>query len=390
MKRTLLAHIGVPKAGSTSIQNLLLTRVRALARCGIQVPRTGSQGGIVGEHNALAAGFGNASSGPDHWPRLAQEIRRSRANRFVISAEHLSGRNRWRCAERLLELSAREDLEVEVVGYVRPQWQILEAAYAQQVKAGRTRETFEAYVARRLGARDSRLDYNDVFAPYREAFGGRVRVYPLEHGRPAEGLLGHFVDVLGAPAVDRIPLRGLPSANVRPGAKAVEAMRLARAAADPASRRPLGWTGRRVPWLSALLEDDRPFTGFTASAACAVMARFASANARFVRIYGIDADGELFRDLGAGRSARPTRASWADFTAQEQRLVRTYLRSRLAVDIDPTGAGAAAPWAVQARIARSAMRLATALPARWREFAAYPGVRARARWLFMLAAGWLS
>ena len=131
MKRTLLAHVGVPKAGSTSIQYLLLTRMRALARCGIHVPRAGSTGGIVGEHNALAAGFGNGSSGPDHWLRLAAEIRRSGASRFVISAEYLSARNRYRCAERLLELAAREDLEVEVVGYVRPQWQILEAAYAQ-------------------------------------------------------------------------------------------------------------------------------------------------------------------------------------------------------------------------------------------------------------------
>ena len=100
MKRTLLAHVGVPKAGSASIQNLLLTRVRALARCGIHVPRAGSTGGIVGEHNALAVGLGKASSGPDHWQRLAQEIRRSRASRFVTSAEHLSARNRWRCAER--------------------------------------------------------------------------------------------------------------------------------------------------------------------------------------------------------------------------------------------------------------------------------------------------
>lgn len=389
MKRTLLTHVGVPKAGSTSIQNMLLTRVRALARCGIHVPRAGSQGRIVGEHNGLAAGFGNASSGPDHWPRLAAEIRRSRAHRFVISAEHLSARNRWRCAERLLELAAREDLEIEVVGYVRPQWQILEAAYTQQVKAGRIGATFEAYLARRLGAQDNGLDYNDVFAPYREAFGGRVRVYPLEYGRPAQGLLGHFVEVLGAPVVDRISLRGLPSANLRLGAKALEAMRLARAAAN-ALRQPLGWIGKRVPWLPALLEDDQPFTGFTASSAGAVMERFASANARFARAYGIDAGGELFRDLGAGRTEWPTRANWADFALQEQRLVRTYLQSRLGVDIDPSGAGAAAPWAVRARIARSAMRLAAALPARWREFAAYPGVRARARWLFMLAAGWLS
>ena len=200
------------------------------------------------------------------------------------------------------------------------------------MKAGRTRATFEAYVERRLGANDNRLDYNDVFAPYREAFGQRLRVFPLEHGRPAQGLLGHFMDVLGASAADRIPLGGLPSANVRPGAKALEAMRLARAAADPAARAPLGWTGRRVPWLPALLEDDQPFTGFTASGARAVMARFASANAQFARACGSVADGELFRDLGAGRSERPTRASWADFAAQEQRLVRTYLRSRLGVD----------------------------------------------------------
>ena len=142
--------------------------------------------------------------------------------------------------------------------------------------------------------------------------------------------------------------------------------------------------------MPALLEDDQPFTGFTASGARAVMARFATANAQFARACGATRTGNCSGTSGTGRSERPTRASWADFAAQEQRLVRTYLRSRLGVDIDPCGTGAAAPWAVQARIARSAMRLVSALPARWRELAAYPGVRARARWLFMLAAGWLS
>ncbi len=364
--RRLVLHVGTRKTGSTSIQYMLGAMAPWLARRGIRVASSGRLRRGAGNHGNLAyerprdPAYRPALGG---WADLRAEILGSAASVFVVSSELLTADGRARGgAGAAAALAEATGLEVDIVGYVRPQWQRVESGWTQQAKYG-MRETLDEFVEAALDGTGVVLDYNAVFAPWREAFGDRVRVFPLEPSRLGRGLLAHFLGVLGVSDVDPRLLARLPRANVRPGAKELEARRLAAAAMrglDAAERR------RRLyglSMMSALFDDDTPFAGLGADRARAVMARYEAANARFAREYGIDADGVLFRDPvfdGCGGAM----ACWDDFGEGERRRVRRYVLDAAGVDIAaavegraPPPAGAFATWA---RIVRALGREAWA------------------------------
>ena len=341
MTRRLFVHVGLAKTGTTSIQNLLGCRARQRARRGIHVPTAGGGSVYAGNHHLLARESADASR---HWRRLADEIARSAQPRFVISSEAFAAAGRSAPAiERLQRLAARARLEVVIVAYVRPQWQRLEAGYADAVKRGRTTAPFERYVAGRLAANaDTRYDYNAVFAPFQRAFGAAVRVFPMDTALP-DGLLAHFQQVLGIDVPVTLPA-ALAHSNARPGAKEIAVRTLVNAAAPPAGR-------RRLRFLAPLLDADAPFRGFRGDEIEALHERFRAANARFARDYGIDAHGVLFREPAAPAPARPQRARWQDLSAAERRRVRRYVLDRTGVDL-AAGTAPANRWYVRAALAR--------------------------------------
>ena len=278
----------------------------------------------------------------------------------MISAESFARAEcRAAVAAELTRLAEREDVAVGIVGYVRPQWQYLEACYTQVIyreKLGAP--TFQRFVADRLDAGGrTMLDYNVVFAPYCAAFGEGVRVLPLEPSRFPQGLPADFLRQCG---IDAGPaaVAGLPRRNRRRGAKETEVRRLARAAAGP--RKSLERGLGRLPLLFA----DAPFAGFDPSEIENIDANFAAANARFARGYGIDADGVLFRDRVDADGARRNIGCWKDFSAGERRLVRRFVLDKWGVDIDPDAGDPVAPWRVAWRLRpiRAKLRL---LRRRW-------------------------
>ena len=389
MSRCLIVHVGPAKSGTTSIQLLLATRARALAASGIRVLAGRSGGGYRGTHNFLAHELADpCSAGPTPgWARLADEIRHSDAKRFVLSAEAFATpARRWQCAARVAELADRERLDVAVVGYVRPQWELVESAYAQGVKAALTTLPFDRFAAAMCGAAErGRLDYNTVFAPFRAAFGAGVRVFPAERARRQGGLTAHFLTLLGA---DAALARGLPRVNVRVGAAQLEVRRriAERLAGRPDDR---AWLGERGPrpllWLSALLADDAPFAGFDAHEIRAVEVAFAAANARFARDFGIDAGGVLFEAPATSRPRRSNVARWQDIDTEKRALVRRYVLDQLGVDLDPGTGRPCGRWPIRWRIAADLAGRGAASRVRWRVLLANPALYTRARWRRALA-----
>jgi hypothetical protein len=396
MSRALIVHIGMSKAGSTSIQYMLGALSRRLERCGVHVPRAGS--GTPGDHHNLprtTAGRWTAQPGRGAWPELLAEIQASPADRFVLSSEFFTGPfGGAACAARLLELAGAADLDVRLVAYVRPQVQRLESYYGEQVRNADRWEPFETFAAEMLSPAGAPvLDYSAVFAPWRAAFGDALEVYPLERSRPAQGLLVHFLGLLGV--ADRATLRALgrlrpPRANVRIGAKELEVRRLvARAGShlpEPARKRLM----RRLDLLPALFGDDRPFAGLDAARACAVADRFEASNARFARACGIHPGGVLFRRRAAEDRRRPERAAWADLDARERRLARAHVLARTGVDLEPAATRPPARrdawrawWRIGAFIGGRALRL----PARWRQLAAARSPYMLRTWLAHTLAG---
>ena len=375
-RRRLTVHVGLAKCGSTSIQWLLSACAPLLARHGIHVPSAATRGQQGSCHNNLAW---EATAHPNFRPRsggwhaLAEEIAASPAERFVVSSEVLTGPwARAPCAARLAGLAAAANLEVDVVGYVRPQWRQIESHYSQFVMTGLTAADFEVFAAELLdpGAY-TRLDYGAVFAPFRAAFGPRVRVHPLEAGQPPEGLLRHFLGTLGVAPEEFPATAALPRANPRRGAMQLEVQRRFLAAAAHLGRPRSLALSRRLDALPALLDGDAPFAGLGGVGARAVMRGFEEPNAQFARDYGIG-DGVLFAEPVPDGPV--VRAAWASFPARQRRLVRRYVRERTGVDLTaapPSEAAvgrrveAAAAAEVRLRMAVRALGLAAGQPLRW-------------------------
>ena len=391
MTRRLVVHVGTAKTGSTSIQTMLDLRAGSLHACGIHVLGGSTRSSkrhpgawLVRELTDLP----RDQDRPPAWSRLEQQIRQSKAERFVLSEETFTREGvRDRCAERLQELAASERLEIDIVGYVRPQWQRLESGYSQRVKGGRTGIPFGQFAARSLDSTASRvLDYNQVFGAFRAAFGvGHVKVSPLERSRLPQGLLVHFLETIGAGG--RMRTAGLPRANLRLGAKELEVRRLVRA---ETGKRVVGGEPlpNRLTWLSTLFDDDAPFTGFGMAEIRVIEGRFANANARFARDYGIDPDGILFRDPVAPTPRRPNMAQWDDVGLAERRRVRRHVLDRTGVELDADATPPIARWRVRARIVRRWLIRTAVVPSLWREYAAFPDGPTRRCWQRLWRQGW--
>ena len=321
----LTVHIGLPKCGSTSIQQALVRAVPALARAGVHVPNLG---GAFPNHNRLVrklsggdADFG-ARADPAVWERLACEVRGCGARHVVLTAELftsgglLTATPGAASAERVAALARDCGLEVRPVAYIRPQAELLESLYAQMVRKSRTVVPFDLFVEEMLES--DRLDFAAILGPWRERF-PRLRVWPLEATRAVGGPAAHFLGLIGGTAD---VARHMPPANVRPGAETLEALRLAGGALADRGM-PFAERARRLPRLecayrrASTYPQDVRFAPLTAARAAAVAAHFADSNARFAVEYGVPAD---FADssgtfavehgVAAPDGRRPHRSAW--------------------------------------------------------------------------------
>ena len=338
--KRVLVHVGTRKTGSTSIQRMLCERREWLRARGVHLVETGVARRRERSNAGLARAIADrsAAAASRAWNRLAEEIAAVEAEWFVVTAEDFASPGiRFRVADRLAALASRGIAEVDVVGYVRPQWQLLESEYAQRATGGRVGASFARFVTETLAAgTHSIVDYGVVFQPFRALLGRRVRVFPLEPSSLPHGLLAHFLELCGV-AADAVRGTTSPRANPRWGAKHVEVCRLVRAHLDANGQggraRDLWGRPEQRLALAALFADDTPFAGFDRAGIRAVEARFAVANAAFARDYGIDASGRLFGDGAVGAGPRPNDARWEDLGRVEQRRLRRYVRRHLGIDL---------------------------------------------------------
>ncbi len=332
-KRTLFVHVGLPKAGSSSIQSMLADWALPLEHRGVHVPVSGRT--LGGGARLYRMSGGRLVPAPGVWTDLLRELTDCAVQRFAISWEGFThglstpsyARN---CAADVAALASSAGVDVQVVGYVRPQYQRVESEYAQKVKMGRETRPFDAVVEEYAGG--ERLDYNRIFAPWRAAFGQRVRVRPLQCERMPDGLLADFLGVIGAADLAGAAA-SRPPRNRRLGAKHLEALRLV-AAALIAARNPepqqLALELEGLRWqVPALLDGDVPFAGLDHGQVEALSNRFAESNAKLARDYAVDSQGVLFRAPDDGL-ARPVRAELS--AAELMRLAR-FVRDKAGVEL---------------------------------------------------------
>ena len=372
-RRTLIVHIGASKAGSTSIQYLLAVLAPHLARRGILVPRADSGH----HHNLLLELAGRWTVDPRRagWREVEAEIASSPAARIVLSSEIFTDETLGGAPaiERLRALAARTGVAVHPVAYLRPQTERVESWYAEQVRLGRVTMPFEAFLAETLaGPAGGPLDYETMLAPWRAAFGGALAVFVLERGRPARGLLAHFLEVIGAAdaeLLDMLDRLRPPRANVRLGARELEVRRRVAAALGGRPEQEVRRAMRRLYGLRAVLVADPPFAGLDGAGAAAVAGRYAPSNARLARALGLGTP--LFRAPPPDGGRRPNGLDWMDFPAADRRAVGAWVHRRTGVRLaGAPGDAAAGLRAARGRMIRFYARALVRLPGRWRQAAA--------------------
>ena len=220
---TLTIHIGMPKTGTTTVQQALHDNWGALGARGIDymLRPHAPMGDHV--HIANALGFGgelmDERAAAAYRTMLAE---RDPARHAVLSTEHFSFfRSDPGAVARLREMTG----PARIVAVLRNQVDWLPSMYGEGVKRGRQATLEQA--ARNMLAR---CDYADYLAPWEEAFGrDAVEVVVYEEG----DVLDQFVEIVlrrdahgeRRADADEIVLERPPRANATPPQLLLEAVR---------------------------------------------------------------------------------------------------------------------------------------------------------------------
>ncbi len=223
----IIVHIGLRKAGSTSIQMFLTKNAEALRGLSIEYPLIGRQALI--RHLNLSheirgqAGFdpsaGTVSDLKAHW-------RAADARVLMVSAEQLE---ECETAEalRFAELKREADEPILIFMIIRDLVDLMPSSYAQMVKLGGRTYSFDNFFKRRMRFR--RVDYFATAQRWADAFGWeslQVRLLDRRHLLNGD-LIDELLNTAGLdPADERA--RGLHRttvANTAPGWRVLEATR---------------------------------------------------------------------------------------------------------------------------------------------------------------------
>ena len=223
----IIVHIGLRKAGSTSIQAFLHANGEALRELSIDYPLIGRA--ARNNHLNLAReirGLTEFDPAEGTVAELSAYWRGADAEVMILSAEAFE---ECETAEalKLADLRRRADEDIRIVMIIRDLIGLMPSSYAQMVKLGVKIHEFDDFFKKRM--RDRRIDYFATAQRWADAFGWeslRVRVLDRDHLLNGD-LVDDFLSIAGVdPSEDRARrLRRPGAANVSPGWRVVEAIR---------------------------------------------------------------------------------------------------------------------------------------------------------------------
>jgi hypothetical protein len=296
MLERVVFHIGTHKTGTTAIQVSLAKAHDHLLARGTLYPRAGRRGP---GHAQLALQILSTDAPPDEVPShlgILEEVRTARPTTLVVSSEGLLDVGSRRPVEWARHLCEElQPAHVQVLGYVRPQWEWIESQYAALVRRGRCWAPFEHALEPMM--EDRRFDFLETFRPWRQAFGDGLELRPYG----VDLLLGgDAVADFWTSAGLGMPPDSPPRANPRSGARTTEMLRLLRAfvahhhidglvSADPDPRTQQeavqGMLRRALLRIEAAFSDDRPFLPLSQEMVMRIAGHFARSNEQFVQTY---------------------------------------------------------------------------------------------------------
>lgn len=288
--KSLIVHIGPYKTGSTAIQRVLAASRRSLESAGILYPTSRETLPLEAHHSLarfLRTGPGPGITlvfGPDE---LDETLRTTSADHVVLSSEGFSNPN-FPAAQvaGLASLAESCGFEMTAVAFIRPQAEMMNSWYVQDVKDLRRPGTFAEFAAAdngwlehnaRFSAWSTQPQVRFVAVPFNgEAKGARIAELMLRAGGVADEQIA------------RARLKPAEMVNENPGAMTVAGLR---------------YLMRQHPWTQLELDRSQayrardasfveardrgwfaePFVGVDANRARRIAARYATENEAFAQ-----------------------------------------------------------------------------------------------------------
>lgn len=292
MRRAII-HIGMPRTGSTSFQEVLARLRPGLAEAGLLYPDLAPEGSQAADVNHQP--LGEALDGRRRTcerrailGRLDGMLAETAADTVILSYEDFSvQRPGFGVPGILREVFARRGFATEVAMVVKPPFAFLNSAYAHRAQLVREHRSFRDFA--RAHRRSGRLDYRALIEPWARAADGPVTAVPLRDARSGAPLVARMVEALGL--TGRIgPLMDAQASghatNRSPGPISVEASRRLRRLRVhrqvDGHPRGIGHVLDAAAWSRGL--DPEPFRGDAPEMGTAVAARFAGSCERFAQL----------------------------------------------------------------------------------------------------------
>ncbi len=203
----LVLHIGTEKTGTTSIQHFMSQNRQALLGQGVLYPHIGQRKDAHfdlvnalhpldnnGKYMEFLAPVNDTSL--HLWDKLAQCIKAHPNKTIVLSAEHFSSRLREKALAFMRDFFKQQDIEPEIVIYLRPQADYIESSYSTEIKAGSPKvfpKVMEQYQSQPL-----RYDYKKLIDLWSEFFGKKaLKLIPYEKSSIGDDIRLSFLGMLG-------------------------------------------------------------------------------------------------------------------------------------------------------------------------------------------------
>lgn len=216
----IILHIGLHKAGSTTVQTYLRDNAATLADAGVLYPAIGRAERSIAHHR-LAADLRAGEADAGQWDEIVALAAANPDKTVVISSEGFQSADPAQVRARL------GSEPVKVFCYHRDAAQRFVSIYGHGVKNGFRTTDFDQAFANQFAMK--RTYIGETLKGWADAFGaGNVRVRSLNPACLVNGEL--MADVfetlgLGADAEARLGLKAVGSHNVSPGWKAMEVLR---------------------------------------------------------------------------------------------------------------------------------------------------------------------
>jgi len=228
-------HIGPHKTGTTTIQLSLTVNESLLRKEGVLCPLTGRQNlNSAGQHylawELLDRNSKRLEPNHNYWENLLKEIRKSKnVDKVIISSEDFSSYNNSDIYKIRNLLSG---YKVKIIIYLRRQDEALQSLWVAQVRNANIQPPVDSFIdwLSKFNYEAGSVNYLKIIQAWERTFSRENIILGVFDPKQFNGSL--FNDFLALCELDIKNIKDIPDANVSPGPKTIEAMRMVKNSLD--------------------------------------------------------------------------------------------------------------------------------------------------------------